>query len=50
MELLRRDKEPIFGHMVGYYESDEVLTAMLAFPEAMKHGGDTVIELTSLGY
>ena len=45
MELLRRDKGPIFGHMVGYYESDEVLTAMLAFPEVMKHGGDTAIEL-----
>ena len=44
MELLRRDKGPSLGHMVGYYGSDEVWTAMLAFPEAVKNG-DTAFEL-----
>ena len=45
MELLRRDKGPSLGHMVSYYGSDEVWTAMLAFPEAVKHGDDTAFEL-----
>ena len=44
MELLRRDKGPSLGHMVGYYGSDELLTAMLAFPEAIKNG-DRAFEL-----
>ena len=38
MKLLRRDKGPSLGHMVGYYGSDEVWTAMLAFPEEIKNG------------
>ena len=45
MELLRRDKGPSLGHMVGYYASDEVWAAMLAFPKAVKDGGDTAFEL-----
>lgn len=45
MELLRRDKGPSLGHMVSYYGSDEVWTAMLALPESIKHGGDTAFEL-----
>ena len=45
MELLRRDKGPSLGHMVSYYGSDEVWTAMLGLPEAIKHGGDTAFEL-----
>ena len=47
MELLRRDKGPSLGHMVGYYGSDELWTAMLAFPEAIKNdeNGDTAFEL-----
>ena len=45
MELLRRDKGPSLGHMVGYYGSDEFWTAMLAIPEAIKRGGDTAFEL-----
>ena len=44
MELLRRDKGPSLGHMVGYYASDEVWAAMLAFPQAVKDGGDTAFE------
>ena len=44
MELLRRDKGPSLGHMVGYYASDEVWAAMLAFPEAVKDSGDTAFE------
>ena len=40
MELLRRDKGPSLGHMVGYFVSDEVWAAMLALPEVIKHGGD----------
>ena len=44
MELLRRDKGPSLGHMVGYYGSDEVWTAMLAFPETIKNG-DSAFEL-----
>ena len=38
MELLRRDKGPSLGHVVRYYGSDELWTAMLAFPEAIKNG------------
>ena len=45
MELLRRDKGPSLGHMVGYYASDEVWAAMLAFPQAVKDDGDTAFEL-----
>ena len=45
MELLRRDKGPSLGHMVSYYGSDEVWTAMFGLPEAIKHGGDTAFEL-----
>ena len=45
MELLRRDKGPSLGHMVGYYTSDEVWAAMLAFPQAVKDDGDTAFEL-----
>ena len=45
MELLRRDKGPSLGHMVSYYGSDEIWTAMLALPEAIKHGGDTAFEI-----
>ena len=45
MELLRRDKGPSLGHMVGYYGSDEIWTAMLALPDAIKHGGDTAFEI-----
>ena len=44
MELLRRDKGPSLGHMVGYYGSNELWTAMLAFPEAIKNG-DGAFEL-----
>ena len=35
---------PSLGHKVGYYASDEVWAAMLAFPEAVKDGGDTLFE------
>lgn len=45
MELLRRDNGPSLGHMVSYYGSDEVWTAMLGLPEAIKHGGNTAFEL-----
>ena len=45
MELLRRDNGPSLGHKVGYYGSVEVWAAMLAFPEAVKDGGDTAFEL-----
>ena len=45
MELLRRDKGSSLGHMVSYYGSDEIWTAMLALPEAIKHGGDTAFEI-----
>ena len=46
MELLRRDKGPSLGYMVySYYGSDEVWTAMLGLPKAIKHGGDTAFEL-----
>ncbi|RMX44590.1 hypothetical protein pdam_00002715 [Pocillopora damicornis] len=45
MELLRRDNGPSLGHKVGYYRSVEVWAAMLAFPEAVKDGGDTAFEL-----
>ena len=45
MELLRRDKGPSLGHMVGYYASDEVWAAMLAFPQAVKDDGDTAFEI-----
>lgn len=44
IELLRRDKGPSLGHMVGYYGSDELWLAMLAFPEAIKTG-DAAFEL-----
>ena len=41
MELFSRDTGPRLGHIVSYYVSDEVWTAMLGLPEAIKHGGDT---------
>lgn len=44
MQLLRRDKGPSLGHMVGYHTSDEMWTAMLDFPEAVKTG-NTAFEL-----
>ena len=44
MELLRRDNGPSLGHKVGYYGSVEVWPAMLAFPQAVKDGGDIAFE------
>ena len=41
MELLRKDKGPSLGQMVGYYASDELWAAMLAFREAVKDSGGT---------
>ena len=44
MELLRKDKGPSLGQMVGYYASDELWAAMLAFREAVKDSGSTAFE------
>ena len=44
MELLRKDKGPSLGQMVGYYASDELWAAMLAFREAVKDSGGTAFE------
>ncbi|CAH3104442.1 unnamed protein product [Pocillopora meandrina] len=44
MELLRKDKGPSLGQMVGYYASDELWAAMLAFRKAVKDSGGTAFE------
>ena len=44
MELLRRDNGPSLGHMVAYYLSEEIWSAMFELPQAVKRS-ETAFEL-----